>query len=111
MNARGIERSVFSLATPLVDYYVDAELAMKAARLCNDGFAQLVASDPRRFAAWAYLPMQEPSTAASADTSLPTCAARICPMKASALFSIRQMSSMYLSSCTLSIHRAASARA
>jgi aminocarboxymuconate-semialdehyde decarboxylase len=65
MNALGIERSVVSLATPLVDYYVDAELAMKAARLCNDGFAQLVASDPRRFAAWAYLPMQEPSSAAA----------------------------------------------
>ena len=65
MNTLGIERSVVSLATPLVNYYVDAELAMKAARLCNDGFAQLVASDPRRFAAWAYLPMQEPSSAAA----------------------------------------------
>jgi aminocarboxymuconate-semialdehyde decarboxylase len=65
MNALGIERSVVSLATPLVNYYVDAKLAIEAARLCNDGFAQLVTSDPRRFAAWAYLPMQEPSSAAA----------------------------------------------
>jgi aminocarboxymuconate-semialdehyde decarboxylase len=65
MDSLGIERSVVSLATPLVNYYVDSELARKAALLCNDGFAQLVASDPRRFAAWAYLPMQDPAAAAS----------------------------------------------
>ena len=48
MKTLGIERSVISLATPLVNYHVDAKLAVEAARLCNDGFAQLIAS-PGRF--------------------------------------------------------------
>jgi aminocarboxymuconate-semialdehyde decarboxylase len=65
MDALGIDRSVVSLATPLVNYYVDGSLATEAARLCNDGFAALVAAHPGRFAAWAFLPMQDPSAAAA----------------------------------------------
>jgi aminocarboxymuconate-semialdehyde decarboxylase len=64
MEQLGIERAVVSLATPLVNYHVEPALAVQAARLCNDGFAQLVSADPVRFAAWAYLPMQEPAAAA-----------------------------------------------
>src|SRR5262249_44758206 len=64
MDALGIERTVISLATPLVNYYVEPTLAFDAARLCNDGFAELVASDPKRFAAWAFLPMQDAQEAA-----------------------------------------------
>jgi aminocarboxymuconate-semialdehyde decarboxylase len=64
MDDLGIDRTVISLATPLVNYYLDAKLAIEAARLCNDGFASLVAGNPRRFAAWAFLPMQEPVEAA-----------------------------------------------
>jgi aminocarboxymuconate-semialdehyde decarboxylase len=63
MDALGIGRTVISLATPLVNYYVDPKLAETAARLCNDGLAQVVAGDPGRFAAWAFLPMQDPATA------------------------------------------------
>src|SRR5262245_12062649 len=65
MNALGIDRCVVSLATPLVNYYLDAKLAVEAARLCNDGFAALVAAQPTRFAAWAFLPMQDPDAAAA----------------------------------------------
>src|SRR5271166_152350 len=58
MDMLGIDRSVISLATPLVNYYLDPALAIEAAQLCNDGFAHLVGAEPRRFAAWAFLPMQ-----------------------------------------------------
>jgi aminocarboxymuconate-semialdehyde decarboxylase len=64
MDALGIDRSVISLATPLVNYYVEPRLALAAARLCNDGFAELVASDPKQFAAWAFLPMHDAQAAA-----------------------------------------------
>jgi aminocarboxymuconate-semialdehyde decarboxylase len=64
MDVLGIERTVISLATPLVNYYVEPRLAAQAARLCNDGFAALLAEHPTRFAAWAFLPMQDPDGAA-----------------------------------------------
>src|SRR5712691_9641155 len=60
----GLNRTVVSLATPLVNYYLDAPLAAQAAQICNDGFAALVADNPERFAAWAFLPMQDPPAAA-----------------------------------------------
>ena len=41
MEKLGIDRTVISLATPLVNYYLDPKLACEAARLCNDGFAEL----------------------------------------------------------------------
>ncbi len=65
MDELGIERSVVSLATPLVNYYVEPSLALEAARFCNDGFAELISRHPHRFAAWAFLPMQDPTAAAA----------------------------------------------
>ena len=65
MGALGIDRTVVSLATPLVNYFVEPQLALQAARLCNDGFAALIAEHPTRFAAWAFLPMQDPEAAAA----------------------------------------------
>jgi aminocarboxymuconate-semialdehyde decarboxylase len=65
MNELGIDRTVVSLATPMVNYYLDPGLAVEAARVCNDGFAELAAMNPTRFAAWAFLPMQEPQAAAA----------------------------------------------
>ena len=64
MEALGIDCTVISLATPLINYYVEPRLALVATRLCNDGFAELVASDPKRFAAWAFLPMHDAQEAA-----------------------------------------------
>jgi len=65
MDDLGIARTVVSLATPLVNYYLDERLAVQAARICNDGLAELVAAEPSRFAAWAFLPMQDPVAAAA----------------------------------------------
>lgn len=65
MDRLGIDRTVISLATPLVNYYLDPELAIEAARLTNDGFAKLIVGNPSRFDAWAFLPMQDPAAAAS----------------------------------------------
>src|SRR5262245_38093503 len=64
MDGLGIERTVVSLATPLVNYYLEPALAARAAQICNDGFAALVAENPARFAVWAFLPMQDPPAAA-----------------------------------------------
>jgi aminocarboxymuconate-semialdehyde decarboxylase len=65
MDLLGIDRTVISLATPLVNYYLEPKIACEAARLCNDGFAELVAGEPGRFLAWAFLPMQDPMAAAA----------------------------------------------
>ena len=64
MDRLGIDKTVVSLATPLINYFSEAGLAIDAAQTCNDGFARLVAHDPKRFAAWAFLPMQDPNAAA-----------------------------------------------
>ncbi len=65
MEKLGIDRTVVSLATPLINYFSDTAPAVEAARACNDGFARLVRQDPKRFAAWAFLPMQAPEAAAA----------------------------------------------
>jgi aminocarboxymuconate-semialdehyde decarboxylase len=64
MKMLGIDRTIISLATPLVNYHVGSKLAVEAARLCNDGFAQAIKTDPNWFQAWAFLPMQDPQAAA-----------------------------------------------
>jgi aminocarboxymuconate-semialdehyde decarboxylase len=65
MDELGIDRAVLSLATPLVNYYLDPRSAAQAAQVCNDGFAEVAAANPNRFAAWAFLPMQDPQAAAA----------------------------------------------
>ena len=65
MDALGIDRIVVSLATPMVNHHLEPKLAVDAARLCNDGFARLVAGNPKRFLSWAFLPMQDPHAAAA----------------------------------------------
>src|SRR5262249_1830180 len=65
METLGIDCTVISLATPLVNYYLDPKLACEAARLCNDGFAELAAAQPRRLLASAFLPIQDPVAAAA----------------------------------------------
>ena len=89
MEQLGIDRTVVSLATPLVNYHVEPTSAVEAARLCNDGFAQLVSADPARFGAWAFCRCRShPSprrscvvacgnTVSWAGMSRPTCAALI----------------------------------
>jgi aminocarboxymuconate-semialdehyde decarboxylase len=63
MDRLGIELSVLSLATPLIDYRVAADHAVNAARVFNDEVARLKQAHPGRFDGWAFLPMQSPEAA------------------------------------------------
>ena len=65
MDKLGIERTILSLATPLVSYHSRGADAREAAVLCNDGLAETVRTNPARFGAWAFLPLQEPDLAAA----------------------------------------------
>jgi len=64
MRGEGVERAILSLATPFINYYLDAEVAVKTARRFNDSLASSIAGHPNRFGAWAFLPMQDPTAAA-----------------------------------------------
>jgi aminocarboxymuconate-semialdehyde decarboxylase len=64
MQRDGVERTILSLATPFIDYHLDAKVATEAARVFNDSLASAIASDPTRFGGWAMLPMQDPQAAA-----------------------------------------------
>lgn len=65
MDRLGIDRTVLSLATPLIDYTVPGPSAVAAARIFNDALADTVARHADRFAGWAFLPMQDPAAAAA----------------------------------------------
>jgi aminocarboxymuconate-semialdehyde decarboxylase len=65
LDRLGIDRTVLSLATPFIDYYLDANLAVEAARKFNDALAHSIAPHKARFDAWAFLPLQDPATAAA----------------------------------------------
>jgi aminocarboxymuconate-semialdehyde decarboxylase len=65
LDRLGIDRTILSLATPFIDYYLDAPIAIEAARVFNDSLAASIAHQRQRFRAWAFLPLQDP--AASAD--------------------------------------------
>jgi aminocarboxymuconate-semialdehyde decarboxylase len=64
MQRDGVERTILSQATPFIDYYLDANLAVEAARVFNDALAAAIAPDRTRFGGWALLPMQDPQAAA-----------------------------------------------
>jgi aminocarboxymuconate-semialdehyde decarboxylase len=64
MQRDGVERAILSLATPFIDYHLDAPIAVEAARVYNDALAGAIASDRKRFGGWAILPMQDPKSAA-----------------------------------------------
>ena len=65
MEKLGIDLTVLSLATPLINYQIPIEVADKAARIFNDEVAQLRDRHPDRFDGWAFLPMQDPGAAAA----------------------------------------------
>lgn len=64
LDRLGIDRTILSLATPFIDYHLDARLAIEAARIYNDTLAQSIAGRDR-FGAWAFLPLQDPDAAAA----------------------------------------------
>jgi len=63
MKQDGVERAILSLATPFIDYHLDAKLAVETAWRFNDALAASIAGESR-FGAWAFLPMQDPEAAA-----------------------------------------------
>lgn len=64
MDANGIETSVLSMNCPAIQGIPDRERAVEAARRSNDYLAEQVARNPRRFQAFAALPLQDPEAAA-----------------------------------------------
>ncbi len=63
MDRKGLDMSIVSTAPPMFYYWAEAELAAKAARLVNDGIAEMVASAPQRLRGMASVPMQHPELA------------------------------------------------
>jgi len=63
MDRKGIDVSVISPAPPMFYYWADAELALKTARLVNDGVADMVTARPSRLRGMAMVPMQHPDAA------------------------------------------------
>src|SRR4051812_36015161 len=63
MDRKGIDVSVISPAPPMFYYWAQLELAIKAARLVNDGIADMVARNPARLRGMATIPVQHPDAA------------------------------------------------
>lgn len=65
MDQTGIEFAILSINAPGVQSILDPEEAVRVARKGNDRLADAVARHPRRYAAVAALPMQDPGAAAA----------------------------------------------
>lgn len=63
MDRKGIDVSVISPAPPMFYYWADIDVAANAARLVNDGIADMVAAKPSRLRGMATIPMQHPDAA------------------------------------------------
>lgn len=64
MDELGVDCTVISLATPLINYTTPNDVAIQAAQIFNDEAARLRDSHPGRFDGWAMLPIQDPPAAA-----------------------------------------------
>ncbi len=64
MNSLGIEVAVLSLNAPGLQAMPDTEASIELAIRCNDFLANEMAKNPKRFQAFAALPMQDPEAAA-----------------------------------------------
>ena len=65
MDRTGIEYAIQSLNSPGVQGILDTREAIKIARKANDKLADAMTRHPRRFGAFAALPMQDPDAAAA----------------------------------------------
>jgi 2,3-dihydroxybenzoate decarboxylase len=64
MDAAGVETSILSLNSPVIQAIRKKQLAIEAAQRGNDFLAEQVAKNPGRLQAFAALPMQDPEAAA-----------------------------------------------
>ena len=63
MDRVGMDVAGISVAPPIFFYWLSPEIGLEAARLANDGIAQMVAQRPDRLRGLAHLPMQDPDAA------------------------------------------------
>ncbi len=63
MDRKGLTIAVISPAPPMFYYWADADLALEAAGLVNDGTAEMVDGRPDRLRGMATVPMQHPDAA------------------------------------------------
>jgi aminocarboxymuconate-semialdehyde decarboxylase len=63
MDRAGIDIAAISVGPPIYFYWLSADAGLEAARLANDGIAQMVARRPERLRGLAHLPMQDPDAA------------------------------------------------
>ena len=64
LDAMGLDKQLLSPAPPQCYYAVPAEVGAKAARIVNDGIAEIVRKHPDRYAALGSVPMQDGEAAA-----------------------------------------------
>ena len=63
MDRVGLDVAAISVGPPIYFYWLKPEHGLEAARLANDGIAQMVAKHPDRLRGMAHLPMQDPDAA------------------------------------------------
>ena len=63
MDANRLDIAAISVGPPIYFYWLSPEVGLQAARLANDGIAQMVARRPDRLRGLAHLPMQDPDAA------------------------------------------------
>src|SRR5687768_12376953 len=63
MDRNRLDVAAISVGPPIYFYNLTPELGLEAAKLANDGIAQMVAKHPERLRGMAHLPMQDPDAA------------------------------------------------
>lgn len=63
MDRKGIDVSLISPAPMVFFYWLDADVALEASRIINDGIARMAAAFPERLEGLGTLPMQNPDAA------------------------------------------------
>lgn len=63
MDRNQLDIAAISVGPPIYFYWLPADAGLAAARLANDGIAQMVARRPDRLRGMAHLPMQDPDAA------------------------------------------------
>jgi aminocarboxymuconate-semialdehyde decarboxylase len=63
MDRVGLDIAAISVGPPIYFYWLSPDAGLEAARLANDGIAQMVAKRPDRLRGMAHLPMQDPDAA------------------------------------------------
>ena len=63
MDKNKLDIAAISVGPPIYFYWLSADIGLEAAKLANDGIAQMVAKRPDRLRGMAHLPMQDPDAA------------------------------------------------